>query len=416
MKIMPVLLALLFIAASPVFAQEKQDKTEQQKDQQPTIKIGTSLVTVPVIVTDGYGRFITGLNRNDFAVREDGVAHKIEDFSSIEAPFSVALLIDTSRSTQNKLTAIRKAALAFIKQLHPRDSVMIVTFDERVRFVSDFSGNPAELERSIKSVKTGYLTSLYDAIYLTITEKMSKIQGRKAIVVLTDGVDTASKKATFESTLDLVASAGIICYAIQYETRNDGGRIMSPIYLPNGSSSPFLSNFSGRPVNWQDPKPQEKPAPESEKKEQDKPLINIPLPKISIMGSETSSTPSSATPGSKPSTRVNSQAQQPLRDRYLIATDFLRALAVQSGALHIRAENIENTSFAFRRIGDELRNQYTLTFISTNETRDGKYRSIAVNVNRDGLIVRARLGYRAPRAEPISDSTNDQKSDNPTKP
>jgi VWFA-related protein len=397
---------------SPVFAQEKQDKTEQQKDQQqPTFKIGTALVTVPVIVTDRYGRFVTGMSRNDFLVREDGVTQKIEDFSSIESPFSVALLIDTSRSTQNKLSAIRKAALSFIKQLQPRDRVMIVTFDERVRFISDFSNDVVGLERSIKSVKSSYLTSLYDAIYLTITEKMSNIQGRKAIVVLTDGVDTASKQATFESALDLVASTGIICYAIQYETRNDGGPIMKPMFIPNSSASSFISNFSGSPVRWQGPHSQQTPDPQQEKKEQGPPLINIPRPNTSILDSGNSSNP-----GSKPSTRVNSQARQPLRDRYLIAADFMRALAVQSGALYIRAENIENTSYAFLRIAVELRNQYTLTYISTNEQRDGNYRTIAVNTNRDDLIIRARQFYRAPRAEPVSDSTSDQKPDNPSKP
>jgi Ca-activated chloride channel homolog len=362
----------LFLLTSLIFAQEKQDKSDQQKEQQQTIKIPTSLVSVPVIVTDRFGRFRTGLNRNNFSVLEDGVAQKIEEFSASEAPFSVALLIDTSLSTRSKLDAIRKAALSFIKQLYPRDSVMIVTFDENVRFISDFSSNPNDLEKSVKSLKGGYRTSLYDAIYLTITEKMSKIQGRKAIVILTDGVDTASKKATFESAIDLVAGTGIISYTIQYETRNVGGPMMGPIMFPPGSSR---SNFVGRPFRWQN---QQQPS----------------------------------APGSKPSTRVNSQEQQPLRDRYLIATEFLRALAVQSGALHLRAETIENTSFAFKRIADELRNQYTLTYISTNEARDGKYRSIAVNLNGDDLIARFRLGYRAPVDEPESEP----KPENPPKP
>jgi Ca-activated chloride channel homolog len=366
----------LFLLTPLVFAQEKQDKSDQQKEQQQTIKIPTSLVTVPVIVTDRYGRFTTGLNRHNFSVLEDGVAQKIEEFSASEAPFSVALLIDTSRSTQSKLGAIRKAALSFIKQLYPRDSVMIVTFDEKVRFIGDFSSDPSDLEKSVKSLKSSYLTSLYDAIYLTVNEKMSKVQGRKAIVILTDGVDTASKRATFESAIDLVASAGIITYTIQYETRNVGGPIMGPVMLPPGSSSPFISNFAGRSFTWQNQQQQ----------------------------------PSA--PGSKPSTSVNSQQKQPLRDRHLIATEFLRALAVQSGALHLRAENIENTSFAFKRIADELRNQYTLTYISTNEARDGKYRSIAVNLNGTDLIARFRLGYRAPLGEPEAES----KPDNPSKP
>ncbi len=369
-----------------------QEKPKSETADQETIKIGTSLVTVPVIVTDPYGRLVRGLSRGDFAIREDGVSQRIENFSAEEAPFDVALLIDTSRSTQNKLAAIRKAAVSFFKQLQPRDRVMIVTFDEKVRFVNDFTNNPVELDRAVKQLKSSYLTSLYDAIHLTVNEKLLSARGRKAIVVLTDGVDTASKLADFESTLGLIASSGIIAYAIQYETRNDGAPIMKPLFLPGfsgaGGASSFVSRFAA-----QDPKPS--PASPEEAPRTSKPIINLPPPTgTSTLG--TGSTGQTGSPGARPSSRVNAQSRQPIRDRYLIAADFLRSLAVQSGARYIRAENIENTSFAFQLIAEELRYQYTLSYISSNEKRDGRYRSIAVNLGRDGLLVRARLGYRSP--------------------
>jgi VWFA-related protein len=373
----------LFAAALPVFGQGQEEKP-QQDPQQPSIKIGTNLVTVPVIVTDRYGRFVTGLTRNDFTVREEGSPHRIEDFSSTEAPFSVALLIDTSRSTQNKLGKIRKAAETFIKQLLPNDRIMVVSFDEKVRFICDFTSSHSELERAVKSLKSSYMTSLYDAIHQTINEKMNKVQGRKAIVVLTDGVDTASKQATYESAIELAASAGIITYSVQYETRNDGSS--RPITIPGigGSFAPR----SG--LKWQDSS-QQKPKPESEEsKSESEEKSNTSQPKE---GAPTS------TPGAPPSSRVNSQRQQPIRDRYLIATDFLRTLAAQSGGLPFRAETIENTSYAFQLIANELHNQYTLTYVSTNERRDGNYRTIAVGVNNSDLIVRARRFYRAPKDE-----------------
>ncbi|MGH9800091.1 MAG: VWA domain-containing protein, partial [Blastocatellia bacterium] len=360
-----------------------------------TIKIPTTLVTVPVIVTDRFGRFITGLDRGNFSVREDGVPQKLEDFSSTEKPFNVALLIDTSRSTQNKLGHIRKAALAFIKQLQPNDRVMIVTFDEQVRIVSEFTDNRVELERAVKALKSSYLTSLYDAIHRTITEKMTQIEGRKAIVILTDGVDTASKKATFTSSLDLVAATGIISYTIQYETRNDGGPVMKPLLLPGTPPNSFVSKFAGKPTTWQEQKQQTKP--ESTSKDPDKSFIYIPRSTGSVFGDGLPVPTSSDT---LPSTRVNSQIQQPIRDRYLVAADFLRSLAAQSGARYIRAENIENTSFAFQLIAEELRHQYTLTYLSTNEQKDGNYRTIAVGVNNPELIARSRRGYRVSKEEP----------------
>lgn len=359
----------LFVVALPVFGQSQEEKPQQ--DPQTSIKIGTGLVTVPVIVTDRYGRFATGLNRNQFTVREEGSPQKIEEFSSIESPFSVALLIDTSRSTQNKLSKIRKAAKTFIKQLLPNDRIMIVSFDDKVRFVCDFSSDHAELERAVNALESRYATSLYDAIHMTISEKMNKIQGRKAIVILTDGVDTASKQATYESAVELAASAGIITYTVQYETRNDGSS--KPVFLPGigGSFAPR----SG--LRWQDA-PQQKPKPESEESKSEK---------------------EDTTPGSVPSSRVNNQRQQPIRDRYLIAADFLRTLAAQSGGLPFRAETIENTSYAFQLIANELHNQYTLTYISSNERRDGSYRAIAVGVNDPDLVVRSRRFYRAPKEE-----------------
>jgi VWFA-related protein len=386
----------LFTVALPAFGQGQEEKP-QQDQQQPSIKIGTNLVTVPVIVTDRYGRFVTGLTRKEFTVREEGSSQKIEDFSSTEAPFSVALLIDTSRSTQNKLGKIRKAAETFIKQLLPNDRIMVVSFDEKVRFICDFTSDHAELERAVKSLKSSYLTSLYDAIHLTINEKMKKIQGRKAIVVLTDGVDTASKQANYESAIELAASAGIITYTVQYETRNDGSS--KPVYIPGAGNS-----LAPRPSpKWQDA-PQQKPKPESEepKSESDgKPLISIPRPQEG---------PPMSTPGAPPSSRVNSQRQQPIRDRYLIATDFLRTLAAQSGGLPYRAETIENTSYAFQLIANELHNQYTLTYISTNDRRDGNYRAIAVGVNNPDLVVRARRFYRAPKDE-TPEGEQDKKTD-----
>jgi VWFA-related protein len=405
-RALPAIIFLLLVAF-PVFGQSANERPrDQPQDQQPPIKIGTNLVNVPVIITDRYGRFVTGLSRGDFTVREEGSPQKIEDFSSTEAPFNVALLIDTSRSTQNKLDKIRKAALTFINQLLPNDRVMVVSFDEKVRFVSDFTNHHAELERAIKSLKSSYLTSLYDAIHLTINEKMSRMPGRKAIVVLTDGVDTASKQATFESVIDLVASAGIICYAIQYETRNDGGPVMRPMFIPGISNS-----FAPRPTaRWQDPPPP-KPKPESEPKEESKPLINIPRPTTSVI--EPGASMPSSSPGSVPSSRVNQQAVQPIRDRYLIAADFLRTLAVQSGALHLRADSIENTSYQFAVIANELHNQYTLTYISTNEQRDGNYRMIAVGVKYEDLVVRARRGYRAPKGDPAEAEQNKKPNSKP---
>lgn len=167
---------ILALALWPVFMSQAlaQGHRGEQEPQRPdVIKVNTALVTVPVVVTDRYSQFVTGLSRNDFRLQENGEPQQIASFSSTEAPFNVALLIDTSRSTRNKLGAIRKAALNFIKQLKSNDRVLIVTFDEKVNFLGDFTSDRRELERAIRSVKSSYLTSLYDAVHRTITEKLA---------------------------------------------------------------------------------------------------------------------------------------------------------------------------------------------------------------------------------------------------
>jgi Ca-activated chloride channel homolog len=354
---LPLLLALvtaLWVRALPIV--QGQQKNNEPAPPQETIKLDTSLVTVPVIVTDRYGRFVTGLARQEFQLHEDGAAQDIASFSSSEAPFNVALLIDTSRSTRTKLGAIRKAALEFIKQLQPQDRVLIVTFDERVNILGDFTNDRSQLSRTIRAVKSSYLTSLYDAVQLTITQKLAPLSGRKAIVVLSDGVDTYSRQATYQSSLEMVANNGVISYAIQYETRNEGGPATLPTFrLP--PSRGFLS------------------------------LPFVP-----------------AGPG---------QQRQSEQDRYLIASTYLRELAVQSGARVLRAESIENTSYAFAMIAEELRHQYTLTYYSTNEKRDGGYRTIAVRLNRADLNVRSRQGYRVTKAERTEEKPAPKPKENP---
>jgi VWFA-related protein len=338
----------------------------------PVIRFDTAYIVLPVIVTDRYGQFVTGLSQRDFTVREDGVKQDIATFSDTEAPFDVALLLDTSHSTQRKLGAIRKAALAFIKQLQPKDRVMIVTFDDRVRFVSELTSDREALKKTIDGVKSGFATSLYDAISLTVLQKLSQLGGRRAMVVLTDGVDTASKIGTYESTLDLISTAGVIAYAIQYETRNDGGPLMKPMNLPGiGQAS---GEGKGQGV----------------------------IAGNSFLRQSNALLPRASERSFSLQTAIRPQEGQ-VRDRYLIARDFLRALALQSGARYHQAENIESTSYAFAVIANELRHQYTLAYYSTNEKRDGRIRTVSVVVPSNDLLVRTRTAFRAPKAPDEAD-------------
>ena len=334
--------AILLLTTTWGQTQQQTPTKPDPQDRQDVIKVETALVTVPVIVTDRFNRFISGLNQGDFKLLEDGQPQEISLFSSQETPFNVALLLDTSRSTIRQLGSIRDAARKFVRQLQPNDRVLIVTFDDRVHFQNEFTNNRDEVEQALKSIKTGYLTCLYDAVVRTVSEKLAPIQGRKAIVVLTDGVDTASKLATAQNTLEMVSQTGVVTYAIQYETRNEGAPLMKPTSLPPYPGKPFVGGLGF--VQQDDAAP-------------------------------------------------------PKRDRYLIATDFLKSLAAYSGARYLRAETMEGATFAFALIANEIRHQYTLSYYSSNAMRDGAYRKIEVTLpHGNDLIIRARQGYRTPKS------------------
>ncbi|MEP7274316.1 MAG: VWA domain-containing protein, partial [Acidobacteriota bacterium] len=228
-QIMTVFAALIWLWGTSLAYGQTPEPEQKQTE---AIRVEIALVTVPVSVTDNTGRFITGLKQTDFKVFEDAKQVDIAGFAATEEPFNVALLIDTSRSTSDSLGAIRKAARSFIDQLQENDRVLIVAFDERVKFIGDFTSDRRQLQKSISSIKTSYLTSIYDAMSRTISEKLAPLTGRKAIVVFSDGVDTWSKQSTSETTLDLVARSGVLVYSVQYFGGNVAGPPTSPYLVP----------------------------------------------------------------------------------------------------------------------------------------------------------------------------------------
>src|SRR6266508_1160853 len=213
------------ISISLVYAQN-QNKSSQQAAEDDVIRVNTTFVTLPVSVMDSHGRLIQDLKREDFHLYEDGVAQEIAYFEppgdarpdSPHKPFTIALLLDVSDSTEFKLEQIRTVALAFLNLLHPEDRVIIVAFDKRVQILAEATNDRDTLSAAIKRARTGGGTSLYLAIDTVINRRLSRVAGRKAVVLLTDGVDTASIGATSDSTIRAAQSSDVVIYPIQYNT------------------------------------------------------------------------------------------------------------------------------------------------------------------------------------------------------
>lgn len=214
-KIKKTLLFLLlfsFLLINVVKAQETPDDAP--------IKIDTLLLTMPVTVRDKSGRDIAGLKRENFSIFENGEEQDIEYFFNEEAPMNVAILIDTSGSTKEVLDKIQKAARNFVKLFRPEDRGIIVSFDYRTSFLSELTADQKKLSKAINQTaiadKTG--SDMNAAILELVNKYFASFKGRKAIIVLTDGMVTRNAVST-QQIMDVLQKTDTLFYPIIFKTK-----------------------------------------------------------------------------------------------------------------------------------------------------------------------------------------------------
>src|SRR5436853_6664037 len=212
------------------------------------VKLESTLVNIPLLVSDRSGRYIPQLSKNDFVLYEDGVQQEIASFGSEEVPFNVALLLDVSPSVEGNIESIQDAALAFVRQLRPQDRVMVVSFDRGINYLTDFTNNRQELEWAIRRVRTGSGTSVYDAVYETVARRLRGIDGRKAMLLLSDGEDTTSRRASSADAINIVTESDVLVYGLSYPG-TDGGRGGGG-YSPPWSRNPWPGIQLPLPIPW----------------------------------------------------------------------------------------------------------------------------------------------------------------------
>src|ERR1051326_3774935 len=172
-----------------------------------------TLITVPTIVMDHNGRYIANLRKEDFKIYDDGVEQQVAYFASIEKPFTVALMLDVSGSTQYQLAEIRAAADTFVSRLRFNDRMMAIAFDGKISLLTDVADVRAIRQSKLRIPAITDGTALYDAVDFTL-KRMAGVPGRKAIVLMTDGVDQTSKLASLQSTLEEIAEQDVIVYTV----------------------------------------------------------------------------------------------------------------------------------------------------------------------------------------------------------
>jgi VWFA-related protein len=303
------------------------------------IRFDTALVTVPVTVLDRNGRYVPQLRRENFRIYENGQEQKIAYFATTDSPFSVVLLIDTSGSTQWRLDDIQDAAINFVGKLKPSDSVMVMSFDDRIKVECKATTDRDVITKAIRRTRTGGGTRLYDAVGKE-NDCFAAGDGFELFLqYVFDGVDTTSHRATYETTLRLAEESDAPIYSVDYDTSGMGG-------VGGGVHAPGLPTGRGG-------------------------IFGIPLPRPGIPGTTTGGNPGD----------------------YRRAVAYLKALSNSTGGRFYSGDSLFGIAQAFTWIAEELGRQYSLGYYPAKSGTAGERREIKVKTTDAGLVVKARDSY-----------------------
>lgn len=358
---------ILLIAVSGfsnhIFAQVKEDDE--------VLRVDTQFINVPVLITDKTGKPILNLKQNNFVIYEDGKKQEVTDFAATNAPFEVALLLDTSGSTRSDLALIQRAAENFINSLRVGDRVSIIAFksariDNKSTAMSEvltpLTDDRVKLKNVLAEVKTSNGTPYYDGL-LQVVEKVFKdapkddFRGRRALVALTDGVDSTSL-SEFGEAREKFNEAGIVSYFIQVDTR----QFFEDNLLGDCEGAMRFSTA------------------------QIKRYYRIFYPKSKIE-------------------RASGFCQLGDFERldiskslYELADLEMQTLANNSGGKVFPVADLSEARIAFQKVALDIGTKYSLGYYPSNDKRDGTYRKIKIELKGIpiGSTVRAREGYTAP--------------------
>ena len=271
------------------------------------VTVDSSIVLVNATILDKTGKTVGGLTEKQFKVFEDGVEQKIESFAAEETPFAAVILLDTSGSMEERVSLARSAAIKFLDGLRTDDNAAIYNFHSKVELVQDFS-NSRDIVESIFDLKADGMTVLNDAVFKAAELLAARKEKRRAIIVLSDGADTISKKSQ-DKALKAANAAEATIYTIDM---------------------------------------------------------------------------------SSPEATLKDRAQN---------QSALKAFAEKTGGTFVSTPGGNGMRDAFKKIVEELGNQYTLAYSPKDAKKDGKFHTIEVTVSRPNLTIRTRKGYNAPKSQ-----------------
>jgi VWFA-related protein len=353
---------------------KKTPPEPQEVDEGDVVRVDTQLVSVPAVVTDSSGRPLSDLKPENFRLIEDGQPQTITNFGTTDTPFEIALLLDTSGSTRDDVALIRAAANSFIEALRPGDRVGVVAFNQArtikdpiatVEVLAQLTSDRESLRNAIDNLGASQGTPYYDGLEKvadSIFREPPKddVRGRRAVVALTDGVDSASN-SDFTTARMKLARAGIACYFIQVNTED----FVEDRLMKDCQDDGQLA-LSRRQIQ----RYRELFYPKAKEENFNSFCQMGPFERMSIS-----------------------------RALYNLARKEMNELARASGGRSFEAATLADARAAFARVAADIGTLYSLGYYPTNKARDGKFRSIKLEVRglKDKAQVRARDGYYAPK-------------------
>jgi VWFA-related protein len=311
----------------------------QSQDDPEIVSTSTNLVVLNVGVADRRGQAVTNLTQGDFTIYEDGVKQSVVSFEPTSAPFSLVLLLDMSGSTINFRPTLKQSALRFIDALGAGDRVEVVAFNDKIQTLQHFTSDRREIAFAINEAKGKGNTNLYKALRHSLSELAKEGKRRKAIVVLTDGLDTDERQLDGQAT----SAAQTDAEAVATVKPDQSAALRSVLDLADRLG-----------------------------------VTVYPL----------------ALPSTDPKKMLPFTPQQSAI--YASARVRMQTLADRTGGRLHEIRRLEDMGRLYAEVAAEMRTLYSLAYQSTGtRTRDGKWRAITIEVSRADAIARSRPGYYA---------------------
>ena len=315
-----------------------KERPEQEVSPGDVVSVDTTEVMFPVTVRDASGRLINDLTRNDFRVYEDNRLQPLSDLALRQVPVDVVLMVDASSSVANNLDDFRRAAEGFAARLQADDRISLIKFDDRVELLQDWTKSRFQLRRALNRIDAGMFTRFNDALLLASREQFGAVtKSRRALIVLSDGIDSGRGMATLEAALQALIQAQVTVYVV---------------------SNTEISRANKRA-------------------ELDQLL--------------------SATGGAA---QFNQLRVEDLREGLRVldrSEQNLAQLALATGGRLYKPKTFDALESTYAEVAEELRHQYALYFTPLNKARDGSFRRVRVETANPSFRSHTRVGYFAPK-------------------